>query len=300
LSENGSTPLTSANGLLQELRERSDMVSPAERRIAEYIIDNSDSFVDLPMKQLADAADVSEATLIRFCRRRGFEGLPDFRIALAKELAIERAFLREPTELADPLNAHIDTLAGAAFNSITAAKSAISPDNLQQAARLLLMARRIEIVGMGGASANTAAEAVNRLFRLGLAARHTPDGYQQRMIAATLGEQDVMLIISASGELGLVLDSARIAKEGGAKLIAITRPSSQLESLVDIALTFEMRELANLLTPSSSRYGHLFVLDMLATAVAHTIGPDVVRRLLRVKETISGVITDSRNTPIGD
>jgi DeoR family galactitol utilization operon repressor len=39
------------------------------------------------VQDIASAAGVSEATVVRFCRRYGFDGVPDFRIALAQALA---------------------------------------------------------------------------------------------------------------------------------------------------------------------------------------------------------------------
>ncbi|MTI16453.1 MurR/RpiR family transcriptional regulator [Rhodobacteraceae bacterium RKSG542] len=286
--------------LLTELKHGSDSVSPAERRITELILEKPEKFIDLPMSQLAVSARVTEATLIRFCRRKGYEGLPDFRIALAQSLALARNFHREPTELSDPLSAHLEHITATAYQALDAVKASITPKKITKAAKLVLAARRIEVVGMGGASANVASETVNRLFRLGLTVSHSSDGYQQRMIAATLTPEDILIVFSASGELPLVLDTVRVAREAGARVISVTRSNSKLEEHSDLALTIEVSEPENILTPSPIRYSQLLLLDYLATAVAQEIGPDVMQRLRRVKETISNVITDRRNTPIGD
>lgn len=57
------------------------------RWIADFLVAQPDVFIRRPMRELSEAIKVSEPTLTRFCRRYGYKGLPDFRIALAMSLA---------------------------------------------------------------------------------------------------------------------------------------------------------------------------------------------------------------------
>ena len=57
------------------------------RWIAEFLVRQPDVFIHQPMRELSSAIKVSEPTLTRFCRRYGYKGLPEFRIALAMSLA---------------------------------------------------------------------------------------------------------------------------------------------------------------------------------------------------------------------
>ena len=57
------------------------------RWIAEFLVAQPDVFIRRPMRELSERIKVSEPTLTRFCRRYGYKGLPDFRIALAMSLA---------------------------------------------------------------------------------------------------------------------------------------------------------------------------------------------------------------------
>lgn len=70
------------------------------RRVAQYMLAAPEGFMHKPVQEIAAAAEVSEPSVIRFCRRYGYKGIPDFRIALAMALAngpaAERSSFLEP------------------------------------------------------------------------------------------------------------------------------------------------------------------------------------------------------------
>lgn len=70
------------------------------RRVAQYMLAAPEGFMHKPVQEIAAAVEVSEPSVIRFCRRYGFKGIPDFRIALAMALAngqaAERSSFLEP------------------------------------------------------------------------------------------------------------------------------------------------------------------------------------------------------------
>jgi DeoR family transcriptional regulator, aga operon transcriptional repressor len=59
----------------------------ALRRVGSYLLASPEAFMREPLQEIARSAEVSEPTVLRFCRQLGFKGLPDFRIALAMSLA---------------------------------------------------------------------------------------------------------------------------------------------------------------------------------------------------------------------
>lgn len=73
-------------------------LSKTFRRVAQYMLAAPDGFMHKSVQGIAAAAEVSEPTVIRFCRRYGFKGIPDFRIALAMALVnvSERSSFLDP------------------------------------------------------------------------------------------------------------------------------------------------------------------------------------------------------------
>src|SRR6185312_7681478 len=87
-----SSTTVRARGLLPDL-------SPAERRVAQVIIDEAATAAHLTISDLADRAGSSETTVIRFCRAMGFGGYSELRLTLATEAG--RAYDAAGTEPVD-------------------------------------------------------------------------------------------------------------------------------------------------------------------------------------------------------
>src|ERR1700730_335217 len=59
---------------------------PAERRVADVVLDDVKSALDASNAAIAERAGVSEPTGTRFCRAIGCEGVRDFKLKLAQSL----------------------------------------------------------------------------------------------------------------------------------------------------------------------------------------------------------------------
>lgn len=57
------------------------------RSIADYLVSAPEAFMHKPVQEIATATGVSEPSIVRFCRRYGLKGIPEFRIQLAMSLA---------------------------------------------------------------------------------------------------------------------------------------------------------------------------------------------------------------------
>jgi DeoR family galactitol utilization operon repressor len=86
--------------LFENITADAPRLSKSFRRIADYIEQEREGFMNRTVRELALATGVSEPTLIRFCRHYGCSGVPEFRIALAMSLAernaADRAQIFEP------------------------------------------------------------------------------------------------------------------------------------------------------------------------------------------------------------
>ena len=67
----------------------------AERRVADFVSANPGEVIHMSMARLSQACDVSDPTIMRFCRRFGFEGYQDFKLHLAQSLVPSAPFAYE-------------------------------------------------------------------------------------------------------------------------------------------------------------------------------------------------------------
>lgn len=288
--------------LIDRLRIENGDMNPADRAIANVILDDIEAATRLPIKELAAKAQVSEPTIIRFARRIGCDGFTDFKIRLAQDYAIGRMYIAaertSPAETGPDVAQHVYEATTQALANAFAQRD---PAALEQAASLIHAARRIFCFGVGGSSANVAREAENRLFRLDLAVSATADPYKQRIIASTVEPDDVLLIFSVTGKPRSLVDSAAIATSLGAKVVSVTHPGSPLagNATVNVPLVaFDEEKFFYM--PNRGRYGQLFVLDCISTLIGARRRGTVGKKLWRARSTLVELHGNTDSQPVGD
>ena len=75
------------SALLGHIQRARETLSPAERRVADHLLAHPRAALGDPIAEIARAAQVSQPTMIRFCRSLGCEGLSDFKLRLASGLS---------------------------------------------------------------------------------------------------------------------------------------------------------------------------------------------------------------------
>src|SRR4051794_15232600 len=76
-----ATPLST----VVRVRSLLPSLPPAERRVAQRVIDDPEGVANSTITELAQTCGTSETTVIRFCRAIGFHGYPELRLTLATE-----------------------------------------------------------------------------------------------------------------------------------------------------------------------------------------------------------------------
>ena len=64
-------------------------LSPKELEIMQYVHEHSDAIVSMSIQTFAQEINYSTSTVIRFCRKLGFSGFPEFKYFL-KNLNIQK------------------------------------------------------------------------------------------------------------------------------------------------------------------------------------------------------------------
>lgn len=265
-------------------------------------MDCPERFVNASVKEVAQIADVSEATVVRFGRNLGCEGFKDLKISLAQQLAVKQA-IRDSANGRGQSNTgtYLDLICSSAVEALRNASRRIHPDDIENAAQMIASCKRVFVYGVGGSSAILAMEAHNRLFRLNIASSYYTDSYMQRMSASTLGPDDVGVFISTTGRPRSLQESAELAKYYGAKCIAIADRNSALAQHVNICLDVELSQSGVIHEqPNPMRFAQLAVIDCLAHRTAMILGEDTKKLLARVRSSVATMHGIVPQQPIGD
>jgi len=299
--ETGDMRRPPVDDLISRLKEVRPDLRPAERRVADAVLGDIEYAVRASNAKLAEKAGVSEPTVTRFCRALGCDGVRDFKLKLAQSLVVGAMYFQEPQPVQDhsdlPYWGNVFRLAS---NAINLAERQIEQAQVRAAVRMLAGAKRIFVFGVGGGSTALAVDAQYRLFRYGLAVTAYSDTYLMRMVAATLGPDDVILAISATGRTPELIDAVRVARQYHARIVALTRPGSDLATRADVAVTVEVPEIDDVLKPTASRFAFMVAIDLIATGIGYHLGPDAQETLRRMKYNLMNIREGDAMEPLGD
>jgi len=261
----------------------------SDRKVADALLEDPKRILNSNVAETADIARVSQPTVIRFCSAIGCDGFQDFKIRLAQSLALgtpatQSAILEDdtPEEVAAKIFDYTMT-------SLDWARHKLDFAQINAAVDLITSARSLEIFGYG-ASAIVAQDLQQKFPLLGLPCHATMDSHQQLMAASMMQPGDVAVTISNTGTTLSIIELARLAREQGAKVIAITGAShTSLANYADILINVETLDNTDLFTPTTSRIAALVTVDIISTLVARRLGRVQNQRLIRMKRYLSQV-----------
>ncbi|WP_215144776.1 MurR/RpiR family transcriptional regulator [Exiguobacterium qingdaonense] len=262
-------------------------LSKKEQRIADYMLKQPEKIIHHTINQVADDLDVAESTVFRFCQRVGFKGYQALKIALASDVVAPLQDIHEDITETDTTLEIAEKIFSTNGKTIESTRQILEASSLEKAIELFLGARRIEFFGSGG-SAVVALDAYHKFIRSGLQVSAVLESHMQLMSASQLTKEDVAVVISHSGASKETLDIAKLLKEKGVPMIAITNyAKSPLSKLADVSLYTVSQETAFRSEALSSRIAELSLVDALFTTVMMRRGEAARTSLQQMREAIS-------------
>ena len=221
-----------------------DSFFEAEKKIADYMMEHKAQAVDMTVGELAKASGTSDATVSRFCRRCGFKGFQNLKLALAREVLEEEQSNQEVTNDIDrgDLSQSLKNILANKVAELTETVKMMDPQSLEEILKKLEQARIVQLAAVG----NTIPVALDGAFKfnqLGIPAVAGDIWETQAAYAFNLGPEDVVLIISNSGYSRRLKTLAEGARENGSTLVLITNnPDSSLAEVCDYRIITATRE----------------------------------------------------------
>ncbi|MDI4651506.1 MULTISPECIES: MurR/RpiR family transcriptional regulator [Pseudoalteromonas] len=281
--------------IVSRIKERLGHLRQSEQAVAQLILADLQFAASASISDLADKANVSHASITRLAKALGCSNVRDMKLQLAQSLAVGERFINENTTQREDIPA----IYKAIHDILDINAGLIKQADVEQAAQYIANSRHSLIFGVGGGSSVVAQECHNRLFRLDILSNAYSDPVMMRMTAASVDVSDVVVMLSLTGCARDLIDTARIAKEYGAKVIAIC-PQSELADLATIHLPIKTNESDYIFTPSTARYAMLAAVDVLASEVAILTQKKSREKLRRIKHELDQYRQGPDRAPLGD
>ena len=274
--------------VLTEIAAAIPRLRKSEVKVAEYVLKSPEQVMHMRIVDLAQEAQVSEPTIVRFCRGIGCNGFQEFKVRIAQEMAVANNIGQFAIVEDDSIEDICDKIADTTIQRLHQVKSQLKSRQVAQAANAISSAQRVEFYGFG-ASGAVATDAQHKFFRLQVATAAYSDPHMQSMSAVTLGDDDVVVAISQSGRTKDLLHSVQLAQQHGALVVSLAPANTPLSLAADLPIHINIEEDTEQFTPMTSRIAHLMIIDMLAVAVTQRRGPEFAEHLNAIKRSIKSL-----------
>lgn len=255
--------------ILVPIVEKYSSFTPNEQKIADYILDNPQQFLDKNIKQLAEITETSPAAMVRFSRKIGFSGFSDMKIELAKYFTSNQVLGKDIivnqndtySDCKNKILAQISEVCKATANSLDLTV-------FSKIIKIIDKADTIYLLGVGS-SGTAAMELQQKLIKLYKKVFFIQDSQMNLLSMITMNKNDVLIAFSYSGYTKIIEVSVKAAKNHGATVVGI------------IGNTYSPIALASdywILTPGiereesfgaiSSRYAQQYVNDLIYLCLA--------------------------------
>lgn len=263
--------------IIAVLEQMLPFMSPREKKIAGFILENQQEVLSLTLKEISIKTEVSEATIIRFCRKIGCDGYAAFKIVLSASLSA-----RMEGEKTDPMFRSIqatdspgtilEKIGTLMIRSIESTMEVIDKQQLEAAVKLIKNTHesrhRIYLCG-SGASTGPLREMIIKFMRLNIPVVYHEDSHLQLESNLNMEEDDLLICFTTLGRSVQTNQSIDIANEKKAKIILITQYGNvELEKKATITLAVASLEDRRRLTSQTALIVQSLIVHTLFMALA--------------------------------
>lgn len=240
--------------------------TPSENKLAKKLIGlDINEVVYMSITELSEKISSSEATILRFCRKIGFKGFQDFKLALSRDIALNQKN--------EDMSATSSFLASIS-KSLEKSSDSLDEEDINTVCKKMLNSRRLCAFGVGS-SYVAPLFLKQRLLTVGKLVLAEQSSHTMTAIASNLNNKDVVLCFSVSGATKDILDVAKIAKRSGAYIVSITSyPSSPLGKLSDMIFNGCSKEASAYRGSLTHCMGQLFIAGILAESCVSMLGKE--------------------------
>ncbi|MBV8665407.1 MAG: SIS domain-containing protein [Burkholderiaceae bacterium] len=271
--------------LLDSIRTQLDLLSKSEKKVAHAVLKDPNLAISGNITALAKSADVSEPTVVRFCRALGYDGWQEFKLKLAQGLALAVPSVDESPAQDDLAVDLVSKICSRSLNALLDLRNNLDVDAIQRALDVLVASNKIEFYGQG-TSGIVAADAQHKFFRSGVPTVAYSDPDIHSIAASLLKKGDTVVAISQRGISPALLRSVQLARNMEADVIALSPSGTPLAELATVLVPIDLSFNIDPYTPISARLAHLVVIDILAVGLAIKRGPGFRHKMQNAQKAL--------------
>lgn len=249
---------------LIKIKQMKEEFTPADQKIAQYIIDNPQLILESNSSQLAEIIETSQSAVVRFVKKIGYKGYVDLKIDIAKSFEDENDFIKdEVIEKGDDIAKILAKSKNNVLTTTDKTYALLDEENIKKIIKLIIDSDAIYLAGVGS-SGLVCEDFLFKLQRTGKLSFYHQDPHTNLSILTNIKKNDILLCISYSGITKEVILASEYAKEIGAPVVAITKSyNNALGKVSDFILLLPEIEKEMRFAAISSRISSQIITDIL-------------------------------------
>ena len=239
-----------------------------ESSVVNYMLKNNLEVVNLTIHQLAILTNTSNATIIRLCKKLGFNGFRDFKLALITELAALKYMTNSvdfslPFFYNEDLSDIIHNLSSLFKDTIDLINMTVDVDIIKKVIDCIANCNQLVIFSVGD-SRITAMSFVNKVLKINIRPIMATDNHEELVVANNMDANDCALFLSYSGKYELYNKCVKVVERKGSKIITLTaKPKSFLVDRSDYVIYMPDKEYDNNIARFYSQIGFEYLLSII-------------------------------------
>ncbi|WP_102798364.1 MurR/RpiR family transcriptional regulator [Bowmanella denitrificans] len=220
---------------MQAMREH---MSSSEKKLADFILDNTHLLRDYSSQQLANAVGVSQSSVVKFSQKMGYRGYPDLKLAVNESLARGLGLQNQMGQAvsADEQESITDIIRQEALKTIDYLAEVEASDSFVQAVTVLAHAACVQVQG-SGEGCYPATRLAQGLCEVQKQVQHVNDQRLALLLADQAVDNKVLVVISIDDSDNHLQELIRLNRAHRSKIIGICKyGDTRLPSLCDITL----------------------------------------------------------------
>ncbi len=251
-------------GVISHIKSMMEEYSSAEKKLADYIINNVEKIPTMTANELAESAGLSAPTVVRFSKKIGYQSLTDFKINISTELqtGIDEGFSDiQPNESFYSIKNKLGNNAQVAIRETV---DVLKEEKIQEVVQSLEGAETVFLYGVG-ASSLVVEDIVQKWSRVGKPIIFEKDIHVLLPQLVSNETKKVLWLISNSGNTADVVAVGEIAKNLGIPVIALTQfGTNHLSRIADVVIqTSRPKEITNRSAATNSLLAQFVTIDII-------------------------------------
>lgn len=216
-------------------------------KIAKYILANIEKTNTFTIDSIAEHSNTSYATVCRFLKELGTSGIKQFKKIIMQEMSNQNKFelklknYSTDNSVSYDFNNICNKICDFSASVVSNCYDILDERTVNRIIDCLDKADFIYFIGLG-TSAVSSLYAYTKMFRIKPNCSFETDTILSKMKASVMKKNDVIFAISSSGATKTIIETAKLAKQNGAKIIALCDfVQSPLSMLADISICTTVR-----------------------------------------------------------